>query len=165
MRWYIYPTMSTSNTKPYTSPSSKRIYILSKGVWKDSITVLFIILWVYTATSKLLDFEVFRVQLGKSPLITAFSGIVAWTIPLVELLAVGLLLSGRTRLTGLYLSLFLMSLFTAYIVVILNFSYYVPCSCGGVLEKLSWTQHIYFNLVFVILAIVGILMETKNQPS
>lgn len=54
-------------------------------------------------------------------------------------------------------------MFTAYIVIILHFSYFVPCSCGGILEKLGWTEHLIFNVVFVLLAIVAILLQAMNN--
>ena len=55
-----------------------------------------------------------------------------------------------------------MVMFTAYIVVITRFSEYVPCSCGGVLEKLSWDEHLVFNVGFVMLAAISILIYPKN---
>ena len=62
------------------------------------------------------------------------------------------------------MSFALMVMFTTYIIIILNFSDFIPCSCGGVLEDLSWSEHIVFNLFFIVLAILGILiLETKNQ--
>jgi hypothetical protein len=68
----------------------------------------------------------------------------------------------RTRLFGLYASFFLMSLFTAYLTIMLNFSYYIPCSCGGVLEYLSWDQHILFNAFFIVIAGAGVLLITTR---
>lgn len=139
-----------------------------KKITTEIIVALFVLLWVYAALSKLLDYETFKIQLGKSPLLTAFPGLVAIVVPLAELLFAGMLLISRLRLAGLYLSLFLMVLFTAYLVAILNFSYYIPCSCGGILSGMSWDTHIIFNLVFVVLAILGIFLEanitrTKNR--
>src|SRR5690606_10893575 len=46
--------------------------------------------------------------------------------------------------------------FTVYIYLILNYSDFVPCSCGGILEKLGWTEHLIFNAAAVLLSIVGI---------
>ncbi len=133
----------------------------------EIISALFVLLWCYAAVSKLLDYRTFKVQLGKSPLITEFAGFAAIAVPLSELTIAGLLLAGlyrqRYRLWGLYLSLFLMTLFTAYIIAILNFSYYIPCSCGGILSSLGWTEHVIFNLVFVVLAIVGIILSVAGQ--
>src|SRR5690606_11815036 len=112
--------------------------------------------FVYAAISKLLDFETFRVQIGQSPLLTSFAGWVAWVIPLLELVVAFILVIPKYRLPALYGCLGLMSLFTMYIIAILNFSDYVPCSCGGILEKLGWREHLIFNIVLVVLAIVGI---------
>jgi hypothetical protein len=62
----------------------------------------------------------------------------------------------RFRVLALFAAFALMVMFTAYIFIILNFSDFIPCSCGGVLEKLSWTQHLIFNLVFIVLAGVAV---------
>jgi hypothetical protein len=55
-----------------------------------------------------------------------------------------------------------MTMFSGYIIAILNFSDYVPCSCGGILEKLGWTEHLAFNIAFMVLAVVGIFLETDR---
>jgi hypothetical protein len=56
-----------------------------------------------------------------------------------------------------------MILFTTYIVIILNFSSFVPCSCGGILEKLGWTAHLIFNVVFIVLGIAAILLKSQTN--
>lgn len=137
-------------------------FILRYRPWiVDIICLLFVVLFTYAAVSKLLEFEKFRAQLGQSPLLTAFADMVVWTIPAVELAISLLLFVPRFRLVALYASLSLMTLFTAYIVAVLYFSPYVPCSCGGILEKLGWTEHLVFNLVFTALAVAGILLYNK----
>ena len=129
----------------------------------EIISALFALLWCYAAISKLLDYGTFRVQLGKSPLITEFAGFAAVAVPLSELVIAGMLLTKRFRLQGMYASLFLMTLFTVYIIAILNFSYYIPCSCGGILSSLGWSEHLIFNMLFVVLAITAIILMNKNQ--
>ncbi len=124
----------------------------------DIISALFICLWLYAGASKLLDYGSFRVQLGKSPFISGFAPLLVWGVPVFEILIAVTLMFGRTVKIGLYASFFLMSLFTIYIIAMLNFSYYLPCSCGGIIEKLSWTQHLWFNVGWVILALVGIIL-------
>ena len=47
-------------------------------------------------------------------------------------------------------------MFTVYIIMILNFTSFVPCSCGGVLENLGWIEHLIFNSVFIILGLLAI---------
>lgn len=129
----------------------------------DLIAALFILLFVYAATSKLLDFEQFRIQLGQSPLLTAYAEPVAWGVPLLELGIAGLLCFQSWRRHAFYAAFSLMVMFTTYILLILNFSDYIPCSCGGVLEKLGWTEHVFFNLGFILLAAIGILrLESKT---
>ena len=141
----------------FTAPSWLR-----KNTLIEVICSLIILLFVYAALSKVSDYDRFTVQLSKSPFITAFPVFVAWGIPTVELLISLLLVIKKTRLIGLYVSFFLMSLFTAYLIIMLNFSYYIPCSCGGVLEKLSWNQHILFNFFFIAISAAGVLMQHKN---
>ena len=126
---------------------------------------LYILLFVYASLSKLLDFENFRVQLAQSPLLSAYAGLIAPTVISLELLIV-LLLSFKTyRLTGLYASFFLMVAFTVYIYLILNYSDFIPCSCGGIIEKLGWTEHLIFNIFFTALAMVAVLILEKEKGS
>lgn len=124
----------------------------------EIIYLLFVLLFVYAAVSKLLDFENFKVQLGQSPLLSAFASWVSWLVPIVELILALLLLFPRWRMIALFAAFSLMLMFTVYIFIILNYSSFVPCSCGGILEKLGWKEHLIFNIVFIILAAVGILI-------
>lgn len=116
----------------------------------------FIVLFVYAAISKALDFENFQVQLAQSPLVSAYAGFISYSVIVIELIIAGLLLSERTRKIGLYLSLGMMVSFSIYIYLILNYSDFIPCSCGGILEKMSWNQHLLFNLGCVILCIISL---------
>lgn len=129
-----------------------------RKVFPVLVSYLFILLFVYAAISKLLDFEDFQVQLAQSPLLSAYAGFIAPTIIIIELLVSLLLVIKSTRLIGLYSSLFLMIGFTVYIYLILNYSDFIPCSCGGVIEKLSWSQHLLFNISFTILALIAIVI-------
>lgn len=139
----------------------KAVQLLSQYIPKLSI-VLYIILFIYAASSKLIDFENFKTQLGQSPTLTAYAGFIAVIIPLVELIIATLFLSLKYSLLAFELSFSLMVMFTTYIFLTLNFSDYIPCSCGGVLETLSWNEHIIFNLVFVFLAVWSILIIKRN---
>jgi uncharacterized membrane protein YphA (DoxX/SURF4 family) len=125
----------------------------------DVIAALFILLFVYAATVKLMDYQKFTVQLGQSPMLTDWALILGWLVPGIELLISILLVFERTRSKGLYGAFVLMVMFTAYIVIVTRFSSYVPCSCGGVIEKLSWSQHLIFNVVFIFLSVLGILLD------
>ena len=129
----------------------------------EIISFLFTFLFAYAAVNKLLDYQKFEVQLEQSPILTSIAGVVAIGIPLAELAIVLMLIFRRSRLLGLYFSFSLMVAFTTYIILILNFSFYVPCSCGGILENMSWIEHLFFNVLFTILAIAGIVLETSDR--
>ncbi|REE07794.1 methylamine utilization protein MauE [Winogradskyella pacifica] len=139
--------------------SSKTLY---EFIIKATST-LFIVLFVYAANSKFLDFEEFRIQLGQSPIITAYADWVAWGIPLLEYIIAILFFVPRLLVLAFYASYVLMIMFTTYIYLILNFSDFIPCSCGGVLEELTWTEHMIFNLAFVAFAVIGVLFSAKQE--
>ncbi|KGO93647.1 MauE/DoxX family redox-associated membrane protein [Flavobacterium subsaxonicum] len=127
------------------------------------VCYLYIILFTYAAVSKLLDFENFQVQLGQSPLLAAFAGFVSIVVPSLELLIVTTLVIPRFKLSGLYASFSLMTMFSAYIFIILNYSSSIPCSCGGILEKMDWKQHLWFNIFFVIIAGIAITLSSLDD--
>lgn len=120
-------------------------------------------LFVYAAVSKLLDFENFQVQLGQSPLLSVYASFVSWIVPTLELLIAFLLFIPKLRDYGLYSCLCLMTMFTVYIYIVLHYSSFVPCSCGGILEKMSWNVHLVFNIFFVGLAVLAICLSFRSQ--
>jgi hypothetical protein len=135
---------------------------MKRNLILELISGLLIMLFIYAAVSKLLDYETFKIQLSKSPFITNFAGIISWALPIGEILVGLALASRRTRLLGLYASLFLMTMFTAYIYTMLHYSYYIPCSCGGILSQMGWTTHLWFNAGFVALSIAGVFLQSKK---
>jgi len=143
--------------------TSKKQTVIKPDTWLFIITQLFFLLFLYAAANKLLDFEKFKIQIGQSPILTDYAGIIAGIIPGIEILISILLLFQRTLMLGLFASLSLMIMFTSYILVILNFAERVPCSCGGILEKMGWTEHLIFNIVFVLMAIAGIILKAKTE--
>jgi uncharacterized membrane protein YphA (DoxX/SURF4 family) len=127
----------------------------------EIIGYLFIILFVYAAVTKFINFEHFRSQLGQSPFLSAFADYVAWGVPMLEILVSLLYFLPKLRLAGLWASFALMVIFSTYIIFVL-FADSIPCSCGGVIASLSWSQHLIFNIGFTLLAIFGILLMQKH---
>lgn len=135
------------------------------SILNTAIPYFFILLFIYASVSKILDFENFQIQIGQSPVLSAYAGIVSYGIIATELLVSILLCFPKSRLTGIYISLGLMTGFTVYIYIILNYSEFIPCSCGGILEKLGWKEHLIFNTGCILLAITGICLneQAKNR--
>ncbi|RRJ90762.1 MauE/DoxX family redox-associated membrane protein [Flavobacterium macacae] len=127
-----------------------------------SVCILHALVFVYAAASKLLDFEMFQVQLRQSPLLSSFAGWVSWAVPVSEFAIAGSLLFPRTRFWALFASFGLMVMFSAYIYIMLHYSSFVPCSCGGILEDLSWNEHLVFNLALVVLAAAAVFLELPH---
>lgn len=132
---------------------------------RQVVIYFFIILFVYAAVSKLTDFENFQVQVAQSPLLSAFATFIAYTTVIGELIIALMLCFKKSRLLGLYLFLAFMTAFTVYIFLILNYSPFVPCSCGGILEKMGWTEHLRFNLITTIIASAIILHNNTTKAT
>ncbi|MET6999410.1 MauE/DoxX family redox-associated membrane protein [Chitinophaga defluvii] len=129
----------------------------------EIICSLLAILFVYTGLTKLFNYSEFRFQLGRSPFVQPIAGLISDTLPAFELIVVLLLTIRYTRLVGLYASFFLMVLFTGYIWAMLHYSYYVPCSCGGILEELTWNDHLLLNSAYTVLSFIGIVLQAKEN--
>jgi putative oxidoreductase len=129
----------------------------------EIICSLLILLFVYTAFSKLLDFRSFTLVLQKSPFIGDKAAVVAYALPIVEVIVSALLFIPRSRLWGLYSSAVLMAMFTLYIAYMISFSPNLPCSCGGVLRQMTWNQHLFFNIIFFLLSLTGVLLKRKQM--
>ncbi|ATL46031.1 hypothetical protein COR50_02005 [Chitinophaga caeni] len=136
--------------------------IISRAI-QEIITGLLIILWAYTGISKLMDHDETLFNMARSPFIDKYALFLSWLVPITELSLVVLLSINKFRLIGYYISLFLLTSFTIYIYAMLNYSYYLPCSCGGVLNKMTWQDHLYFNIGYTILTIIGILIISKTN--
>lgn len=131
------------------------------------IVFAYIFLFVYAALNKVIDFENFQVQLAQSPLLSYFAEIVSYLIPSIEFIIVLLYLIPRFQFAALLSSFCLMVMFSTYIFIMLHFSPFIPCSCGGILDKMSWNQHLIFNLIFVLLSVLAIIImpsKTSQTP-
>lgn len=128
------------------------------------ICTLIMMLFVYTAVAKLLDYSNFRFSLTESPFIAPFAGLLAWLLPTIELIIAIMVMLPVLRLAGLYSSFVLLFLFTVYIAAMLLIGAEMPCSCGGVLEEMSWPVHVVFNSIYVLLSALAIwLMKRKRR--
>tara|TARA_R110002111_G_scaffold90142_2_gene140389 strand:- start:1120 stop:1563 length:444 start_codon:yes stop_codon:yes gene_type:complete len=136
----------------------------TKSTLLEIICLLFVVLFVYAAFSKIWLYSSFEVQVHQSPLLRSISNY-AWVVLALELVIAALLIIPKYRLLGLYASLSIMTLFTTYLIVMLNFfdSKDIPCSCGGILNTIGWREHIYFNLFFVVISVIGIIISTKQK--
>jgi putative oxidoreductase len=135
-----------------------------KQVTLECVCALLILLFLYASISKFLDFKTFIDQMNNQPLPNTWTPFLVWSIPLVEIIISITLLFEYTRLLGLYASLVVMVIFTIYTgIILLHFFPYIPCSCGGVIRHLTWSQHLILNLFYIFISVLGIILQQRKS--
>lgn len=127
------------------------------------ITYLFILVFLYTGFSKLLGFNQTLFDMGRNPYLSDIALLLAIGIPVVEIVISVLIFLPKTRLLGLVATVVLMIAFTGYVGLLLLSDSKLPCTCGGVFREMSWTQHLFFNLVLTALATWGWQLQRKIE--
>jgi hypothetical protein len=128
----------------------------------QGIRLILIFLFAYTAVSKLLNLEVFKQTMMVAHIPTGLAGVVSVFVPVSELVLVLLLSANQTKRSGLYGSLIIMLVFTLYIIYMKTWLPKLPCSCGGIIQKLTWNQHLLLNLVLTVLTGYAIVSDKKS---
>jgi hypothetical protein len=139
-----------------------KLIISRRNMIIEVIAALFILLFLYTAVNKTFQIGSTENVLKKTPMFSSFALEAAWGVVVTEYIISIMLFLPYTRKVGLYSSLVLMISFTGYIVYMKTFVSNLPCSCGGVISKLTWNEHLIFNILFTLLALVGILLMQKK---
>lgn len=134
-----------------------------KKIIVDVIAALFILLFFYTAISKSSNINYTVTTLNSVPIFKPIASAIAWGIIVSEYLIAALLFFPQTKKIGLYSSLILMIVFTVYLGYMITFIPKLPCSCGGIIQKMTWNQHLVFNLFFTLLAWIGVWLSGKTK--
>ena len=129
----------------------------------SSMYVNFII-YFYSGIDKLLNFNQFVNNFSKSP----FSP----QLYLVELCAViifleigfsALLFFEKTKRISLIGFGIISLLFSLYISLMIFYSPYLPCSCGGIIDLLSWNQHLMLTVFLTVISFYSsFLIKNEN---
>ncbi|NII26127.1 hypothetical protein HB364_13620 [Pseudoflavitalea sp. X16] len=134
--------------------------VKTKSILVNVCCYALILLFVYAAAAKLLDYNRYVTAMRNQPFVDWLTYPLAWGIPAIELVLTAMLVTDRWRNLGFLGSLILMTAFTIYIALILMKVFgRIPCACGGVINKLDWPDHLYFNLIFVGFSITGYLLS------
>lgn len=120
-----------------------------------------ILLFFYTAFSKLITYPSFLKVLSDLPVIGEWHELIGLAVIFSEILFGLLLIFPVSRIPGLWCSLSLMILFTLYLGYHIAVKSKLPCSCGGVISGLSWPEHVIFNMGFILLGIAGLFANSK----
>lgn len=135
---------------------------MKQNIFIEIFCFLLILLFVYAGISKFIDYKDFISDLNNQPFPNSWTLILSWLLPSSEIIIAISLFFNSTLTKGLLASILLMGAFTIYTaLVLLRVFPYVPCSCGGVIDKLSWEEHFIFNLFFLFISIAALVMR-KN---
>lgn len=133
---------------------------MKKELIVKGIYLLLILLFSYTAISKLADLDAYKLEMSRQVFSKPVTNMLLYALPGIEILTAMLLISPRFRVTGFFLSVMLLVIFTGYIILILSGFYTrIPCACGGVLSVLDWNSHLWFNIFFLVLSVLGSVLQ------
>jgi putative oxidoreductase len=122
------------------------------------ITLALLTLWIPVSIDKWINFEIFQNGLIRQPFSDQLGQVLSYFLPVVETATIILLVVEKWRKAGLLLSTALMAVFTSYIgLALLGAWDKLPCGCGSVISQLTWKQHFFFNLAFLLLSAYGLL--------
>jgi hypothetical protein len=143
----------------------EKILVMKKQAFLHLVCTALIALFTYAAFSKLFSFTAFVKGMHSQPLPVWFIQLSILVLPIIELAIPILLMLHKTRKTGLYLSLILFLLFTIYSIAILLHQFsHIPCSCGGLIQQLTWKQHLFLNLTGMGISITAITILKNKLP-
>ena len=126
--------------------------------------VAIIVLFFNTGLGKIINHDVFTIQMKKQPLPIWSKPILVYILPILELGTVFLLCTARTRLVGFALATTLLISYTIYAyLAYIEFYGYVICACGKIFQNMGWRDHFYVNLIFTVLTMVGTCLTFKRS--
>jgi len=140
---------------------------MKRAILADIITYFFIVLFLYTGITKLLDIQTVKEQLLSAPLLGSplLASIITWALPIFEILLAIALFIPRISPKALYVTLALMAAFTIYVTIVLAVDSHIACSCGGIIEELSPTEHVLFNAVCVVLCSIALAVRCRQETT
>ncbi|MGJ1537145.1 MauE/DoxX family redox-associated membrane protein [Sphingobacterium multivorum] len=131
------------------------------------ILITLMALWIPISLDKFMNYELFKSAMIQQPFSDQLGEFLAYSLPALEL-AVGLLfILPKTRLWAFSLSSLLMAAFVAYVgLAVLKVWGKFPCGCGLVFHQIGWIAHLWLNIGFLLISLLGLGLELyslKNQ--
>lgn len=126
-----------------------------------TICMMCLFLFAISAYDKIVDHERFLAGLSKVKFIGSYAVYLAWGVPIAEIIVSILLIYPPSQKYGLHGFIGLMVIFTLYIGSMLLWAQKLPCHCNLIIEKLSFAEHLAFNLAFILLALWATYLKRK----
>lgn len=141
----------------------------AKKIIYQIILITLMALWIPISLDKFINLELFRSAMIQQPFSDQLGMFLAYTLPPLELTVGVLFIAPKTRIWAFGLSSLLMVAFVAYVgLAVLKVWGKFPCGCGLVFHQVGWTVHLWLNMGFLIVSLLGLWFEmkvVKNQSS
>ena len=135
-----------------------------KSIVINGIRFFLILLWVYAASAKLLAFRQSRVEMHSQVFSPAVADFLTWAIPVSELIIAITLISKKFQKTGFILSVFFLTIFSGYILLIVSNAFnHIPCSCAGIFRNISWHTQLAFNMLVLTVSITALYLKISQK--
>lgn len=132
-----------------------------EAIWQI-IRLICLGLFAISAYAKIVDHDRFVSGMSRVEIIGQYAALIAWSVPVAETIVSLLLIYPYTHRWGLYGFTGLMIVFTLYIGSMLLWAERLPCYCNLIIEKLSFGQHLVFNLAFICLSIFALWLKKQK---
>lgn len=124
------------------------------------------ILLLYSAYYKIWHWDDFEVQLYTSILIAdKYIPILMFFLPSFEILISIMIFYFYKKNIGLFLSFFLLLLYTFYLIALNEFSFSSICSNGGLFNVIDYSRHLLINLFFLTLNLIALYLNRNDSSS
>lgn len=129
-----------------------------------TVSIILLVLWIPSALDKILNFPSFKEGLLKQPFPDGIGTALAYGLPTMELVIGILLATQRFMSIAFGISILLLAMYSNYVgmAIFLGAKSYL-CKCSLLIEKLDWSDQLYFNLVFLGISIVGYYLQKKQR--
>jgi putative oxidoreductase len=129
------------------------------------VAALFL-LFLFAAILKGATFQQYIYDMRTQPLPNWMIWLATYGLPPFHLALAVLLIPAKTRLSALYASTALMLVYTLYI----SGMYFEwiddrPCSCTGITRNMSWGQHFWFNVGFLTVSALALILTLLPKKS
>ena len=127
-------------------------------------TIVLLTLWIPVVLDKIINFEVFKSGIFRQPFDDSYAQVLIYLLPFLEGVAVIFFLIPALQRWAFALSTLLMLAFTLYVGAALAGAWEkLPCGCGSVLSGMTWKQHLFFNLFFLLLSGYGFYLLNPKR--
>jgi len=127
-------------------------------------TIVLLTLWIPVVLDKIINFEVFKSGIFRQPFDDSYAQVLIYLLPFLEGVAVIFFLIPALQRWAFALSSLLMLAFTLYVGAALAGAWEkLPCGCGSVLSGMTWKQHLFFNLFFLLLSGYGFYLLNPKR--